>query len=188
MCTGYYPTPGKLVVLGALSLVLSNDSELSAALEAHLTRVRAAVGQNCRMISVVEANFGGWVYASRVAAVVDKFQPAMHMTSSNNRNIGVWLTADVKECMRVMFADKLRSERFAFAEPFIDGSENVLEELKRQLKAYKYEVKQTELCVRRVLSGKATNHNDDLCITVQMLAFWPSCYHGNRNMVRFFSG
>ena len=73
--------------------------------------------------------------ATRVAALVDRFQPCLHMTrdSSGKRRIGVVTTHDVKESMRFMLQDKLRGERFAFAQQFVSSTTSVRDELRDQL-------------------------------------------------------
>lgn len=77
-------------------------------------------------------------------------------------------------------------ERFAFAAPFVTGTDNVQAELKEQLKAYKFVEKQAETNLRRTLTGKGGGKNDDLCIAVQMLSFWPSHYFQNAKCARPF--
>lgn len=78
--------------------------------------------------------------------------------------------------MRFALQDRLRSERFAFGKPFVTASREVLAEMRRQLKSYRYIDKTTEHRTSRVLSGKGHGKNDDLCIAVQLLAFWPQHY------------
>ena len=187
VCTGFY-TNRQMVVLGAESLVLASDAELEKALETHLKNVRAVVGIQATFITIIEQNYGGWVYASRVAALCDRFQPCLHLTRDSTplRRIGVVTTHEVKETMRFVLQDKLRGERFAFAEPFVTSTNDVKEELKKQLKAYKFIEKNSEVQARRYLTGKVNGMNDDLCIAVQMLSFWPTYYFQNERCARTF--
>ena len=122
----------------------------------HLAAVRAVVGAQALFVVIVEQNYGGWVYASRVAGVCDQFQPCLHMTrdGSGKQRIGVVTTHEVKETMRFMLQDKLRGERFAFAAPFVTCTDNVQAELKEQLKAYKFVEKQAETNLRQI--GRAS--------------------------------
>lgn len=188
VCTGFYTKSHKLILLGAESVVLASDKELERCLQRHLERVRHRFGA-ATIVTIIEQNYGGWVGASRVAALVDPFQPCLHMSrdSSGQGKIGVITTHESKEAMRVMLQDKLRSERFAFAKQFISDAPDIKEEIKSQLKAYRYIDKGGEnegVPKRRVLSGKGNGRNDDLAIGVQFLAFWPSFYFQNQRCAK----
>lgn len=164
ICSGFFNQSHKMVVAGAESLVISNDFELEKSLREHLTSLRKSVGTNALFVTIIEQNYGGWVGASRVAGLCDAFQPCLHMSRdrSGKGKIGVVTTHEVrsaeqktlenqrknkicffqqaKEAMRFALQDRLRSERFAFASPFVSSSPEIREEMRRQLKAYRLKI------------------------------------------------
>ena len=98
ICSGFFNAAHKLVVCGAESLLLSSDAEVERALSEHLTALRANVGVHACFVTIIEQNYGGWVGASRVAALCDAFQPCLHMSrdSSGRNKIGVVTTHEAR--------------------------------------------------------------------------------------------
>jgi len=89
--------------------------------------------------------------------------------------------------MRFALQQLLRSESVRFLSNFISNTPGAKEEICSQLKAYRFVDRGTEndlMVKRRGLSGKGTGKNDDLCIAIQMLAFWPSIYFDKPHRAR----
>lgn len=132
---------------------------------------------------------GGWVGASRIAAICSESRPIKHLSgdSTGKKRIGVVTSYDTKESMRFATQQLLRSERVSFASSFESKTDGMKEEICRQLKAYKFVDKNKEddtVVKRRTMSGKGGGMNDDLSIATQMLAFWPQIYFDNPERAR----
>jgi hypothetical protein len=81
----------------------------------------------------------------------------------------------------------LRAEKVHFNSHFISNTPGAKEEVCGQLKSYRFVDRGSEndlLTKRRGLTGKGSGKNDDLCIAIQMLAYWPSFYFDNTNRAR----
>ena len=159
------------------------------AISLHLATMRDKYNiYNTNVTTIIEANYGGWPVASRIAGIASHHPPVNHMTQDNTRlgRPGVWTSNEVKERMRLSMSHLLRTETITFADIFVSQSLNVLSEICQQLKNYKYTYKEAvnEVGVTKPkLSGKGGSCNDDLCISIQMLAFW-STYCLDRSMAR----
>jgi hypothetical protein len=101
--------------------------------------------------------------------------------------VGVVTSFESKESMRFALQQLLRAEKVHFLDSFVSSAPGAKEDICSQLKAYRFVDRGTEndlMVKRRGLSGKGTGKNDDLCIAIQMLAFWPSFYFDNPNRAR----
>jgi hypothetical protein len=132
---------------------------------------------------------GGWVGASRIAAICSESRPIKHLSgdSTGKKRIGVVTSYDTKESMRFALQQLLRSERVYFASSFESKTIGMQSEICAQLKAYKFIDKNREedvIVKRRTMSGKGGGMNDDLSIATQMLAFWPQIYFDNPDRAR----
>jgi len=176
-------------VVAADSFSVSSDAEIEKALAMHVESVREAMGAGggvAQIVTMVEANFGGWIGASRIATICSRFPPMIHMTQdrSAHKRIGVYTSAEVKERMRLALQALLRAEKVAFYARFRSQSVGARAELCCQLRRYQYcwrEPSDHFGAGRRVLTGKTGGANDDLCIVMQMLAFWPEYAMRNKN-------
>jgi hypothetical protein len=127
--------------------------------------------------------------ASRVAAICNVSHPIRHLSGdkTGKHRVGVVTSFESKESMRFALQQLLRAEKVLFLSKFISSTAGAKEEVCGQLKSYRFVDRGTEndlLTKRRGLSGKGTGRNDDLCIAIQMLAFWPSFYFDNPNRAR----
>ena len=89
--------------------------------------------------------------------------------------------------MRFALQQLLRSERVHFAETFVSKTLGMKEEIVSQLKAYRFVDKGREEDVmvrRRGLTGKVGGKQDDLCIALQLLAYWPTFYFDKPSRAR----
>tara|TARA_Y100000389_G_scaffold167628_1_gene172903 strand:+ start:273 stop:788 length:516 start_codon:yes stop_codon:yes gene_type:complete len=161
---------------------VSSDQQLEEFLLDHLASLRAlkCVG-DADIVTCIEQNYGGWVGASRVAAICSASRPVRHLSgdSTGKNRVGVVTSSDTKEGMRFALQQFLRSERVHFAKRFVSKTVGAREELCSQLKAYRFVDKGREddlLVRRRGLSGKHGGKLDDLCIALQLLAYWPNFY------------
>ena len=132
---------------------------------------------------------GGWVGASRVAAICSQFSPVKYFSGDNTgkNRVGVVTSQDSKEGMRFSLQQLLRSEKIKFFNSFLSLNVDTKASICSQLKAYRYVNKGSDDDVmpkRRALTGKASGKNDDLSIALQLLAFWPSFYFDNPNRAR----
>ena len=127
--------------------------------------------------------------ASRVAAICNTSHPIRHLSGdrTGKNRVGVVTSFESKESMRFALQQLLRSEKVHFNSNFISNTPGAKEEICGQLKSYRFVERGSEndlLTKRRGLSGKGSGKNDDLCIAIQMLAFWPSFYFDNTNRAR----
>jgi len=127
--------------------------------------------------------------ASRVAAICGASQPIRHLSgdSTGKNRVGVVTSRETKEGMRFAAQQLLRGGRIHFEKNFVTKAVGMREEICMQLKSYRFVDKGREedlMVRRRGLSGKQGGKNDDLCIALQMLAFWPSFYFDNTDRAR----
>lgn len=143
---------------------------------------------------VSERNFGGGIGASRVCHVcMDACRPAAAFTQDTarrpaDRKYGVVTTHENKEQMRLALATLLRVRSVHFSEPFVSRLPDAREKLTTQLRGYRFEVKETKNSLRPskvTLTGKGVGKSDDLCIAMNMLAFWPTLHEreGDRCLI-----
>ena len=146
--------------------------------------------RNSEIVSIIEVNFGGWVYGSRIAAIVEVecggFCSHITLDSSGKMRPGIVAKSETKERMRVELQRLLRNDTFFVDTEFVStkGRAEMLGELEAQLRQYRYEIR-TPLDpafgrVRQALTGKIGGKQDDLCIVTQMLALFPSYYFESR--------
>jgi hypothetical protein len=207
----FHPRPQ---ILGADTAILTSDLEVEEFLLQHLRALRKlSFLEDVDFVTIIEQNFGtllsivyifsfvrlphdvpslikgGWVGASRVAAICSASTPIKHLSadSTGQHRIGVVTSYDTKESMRFAMQQLLRSERVEFSSRFVSTDIGTKEELCSQLRAYRFVDKSGEddvIVKRRALSGKGGGKNDDLSIAAQMLAFWPSLYFDNPDRAR----
>ena len=101
--------------------------------------------------------------------------------------IGVWMTNDIKIAMQRNMFTLVDTGRIAFAEDFVSQSIGMKGVICTQMRNYKFEFKPPTDAFSRprmTLSGKGTGSNDDLCIVLQMLAFWGPVYYQHPRSVK----
>ncbi len=124
--------------------------------------------------------------ASRVCALAEAALPAervSHMSQDPTGKLrpGAVTTAEAKERMRVALQTLLRARKIAFANTFV-GDRALLV---KQLRGYRYEFKQPNDAfgtVKRVLTGKRGDQQDDLAIALQLAIMW-SQYGDERSII-----
>lgn len=191
VCIAYTPL-NQMVVLSADNVQVSSDAELEHELLSHIDALRnKSYLRNVEMIAVIESNYGGWVSASRTAAIMARNPPIKFMTSdqSGARRPGVWTTAEIKERARIEVSRRLRENTIKFADDFYTSRTGTDNELIAQLRRMRYHYKTARDAhgtVRRALSGKqfggGAGGNDDLAISLLLAAFWAMMYADNRNL------
>ena len=134
-------------------------------------------------------NYGGWVGASRIAGICDKFKPCLHMTrdTTGKKRIGCVTTHETKEAMRLSLQQLLRTESILFAKKFFSDDASSKGEICEQLKNYRYldRVGQAgQAAGKKILTGKINGKNDDLCIVACMLSYWPHFFFSNSECAR----
>jgi hypothetical protein len=110
---------------------------------------------------------GGWVAASRVAAICNAYQPIRHLSGdrTGQNRVGVVTSHESKEGMRFALQQLLRTEKVQFTADFQSLTLGAKEEICSQLKAYRFVDKGSDTDVmpkRRALTGKGGGKNDDL--------------------------
>ncbi len=169
---------------------MSSDAQLEDFLLDHLAAIRSIkCVAHMDIVTCIEQNYGGWVGASRVASICNASQPIRHLSgdSTGKNRVGVVTSSDTKEGMRFALQQFLRSERVHFETSFASKTVGMREEICSQLKAYRFVDKGREedlLVRRRGLSGKHGGKQDDLCIALQLLAFWPNFYFDKPSRAR----
>lgn len=195
ICTGCI-VGATMVLFGADSEVVQNDDEQEALLNRHVKAVREhPLGMHARIVLVVERNFGGSVLASRICNVLRGYQPIYAMTQDavgggggskrahggapKAPNPGVVTTAQVKERARVDLQRLLKGSLIRFCDTMVSARADIRDEVCKQLMNYKYEIRAGRDAfskTRWVLTGKSGSSNDDLCICINLMAFWASTY------------
>ncbi|KAK3240393.1 hypothetical protein CYMTET_14293 [Cymbomonas tetramitiformis] len=188
--SGVYEDDGTLLIIAADTTPVTSDRQLEDEIHSHAAGLRAMLGAYTEMVSVIEANYGGWVQASRVARLLDDHKPTAHLTvdretsATVERRIGVFTTAEVKERMRHELQRLLREDKVAFASDARFSRDGDRAELLNQLRRCEYIYKPTidsaTKARRRVISGKMNGKNDDMAVAMMMLAYWPVHYYNTR--------
>lgn len=186
-------TPAKhLVIVSADNVQITSDAQLEHELGSHLDKLRnLPYLYNAEFICSLEANYGGWVCASRTAAIMARNPPIKFMTSdqSGARRPGVWTTAEIKERARIELSRHLREGTIKFASDFYTsrvGTENEIVSQMRRMRYHNKVPRDAHGTVRRALSGKqfggGANGNDDLVVALFINVFWKMMYEDNRNL------
>lgn len=88
-------------------------------------------------------------------------------------------TRHVKERARIDLQALLKGNILQFCEPFVSSRADARDEICKQLKAYRYEVKipkDPSQSYKWTLTGKSSGMNDDLCIALNLAVFWSAFY------------
>lgn len=181
-----------LVIVSADNVQISSDAQLEHEIHSHLEALRnKSYLRNAEFIASIESNYGGWVSASRTAAIMSRNPPIKFMTSdqSGARRPGVWTTAEIKERARIEISRRLREGTIKFADDFYTSRAGTENELISQLRRMRYHNKvprDAHGTVRRALSGKqfggGANGNDDLAIALMLDVFWKMMYDDNSRL------
>jgi hypothetical protein len=185
-------TPGGVMVIVSCDTVqATSDTEMEQELLSHVEKMRSRVYMSqAEIVSIIEANYGGWVSSSRVAAILAQSPPMRHVTTDGKgfKRPGVWTTRDTKERSRIELSRRLREGRIGFADDLYTSRVGTKDELVDQLRRYKYDVKvprDNHGMVKRVLTGKrnggGAGANDDLAMAVNMLALFSMFYEDRPN-------
>lgn len=166
--------------------MVATDEQLERFLVGCMVSLRAdPTLARATFIIVSERNFGGGVGASRVCQIcMDAGRPAVAFTQDVHRRPGdrvhgIVTSHESKEQMRLALATLLRVRSVHLAEPFISRLPDAREKLVDQLRGYRFEVKETKSTLKPskvVLTGKGVGKSDDLCIAMNMLAFYPTMH------------
>ncbi|KAK3279798.1 hypothetical protein CYMTET_12335 [Cymbomonas tetramitiformis] len=181
--SGYLTAENELVVLGMDATTVTSDAQMEHELCSHVQRVRKRMHASARVISVIEANYGGWVQASRVAHIVDAFAPVAHLSADKSamHRPGVLTTAESKERMRhelqrLLAEDRVRMQLRGEGGSRVDDVQLLVKQLRQFEYVYKPGASRKYAECKRVITGKVHGKNDDMAIAMMMLAYWP-IYH-----------
>jgi hypothetical protein len=183
-------TPGGVMIIVSCDTVqATSDTEMEQELASHMEKLRCRpYAAQAEIVSIIEANYGGWVLSSRVAAILAQSPPTRHVTTDSKglKRPGIMTTKDTKERSRVELSRRLREGRIVFADDMYSSRVGTKDELIDQLRRYKYDVKvprDSHGTVKRVLTGKrnggGAGANDDLAMAINMLVLF-SMYYEDR--------
>ncbi|KAK3245780.1 hypothetical protein CYMTET_2724 [Cymbomonas tetramitiformis] len=148
-----------------------------------MKELRKLVPSSTLFVSIIEANYGGWVQASRVAHLLADSVSIVHVSCDRkleNRRPGVFTTSEIKERMRHELQRLLREKRVVLLNETAANRPEDVTELVKQLKRCEYIYKPSMTAAnverRRVISGKFNGQNDDMAIAFMMLAYWSAHY------------
>lgn len=187
--SGVYESKENLCIIGADTCDVTSDEDMEKCLSAHFGRIRNDRNfSTLPLVLIIEANYGGWVSASRVYNICQAFSPVRCMVSTHQgvKKPGVWLTNSIKERMRVDFNRLLRTDKICFYVNFTSSDQDTRDQILQQLQNYKIVWKENESVFTRntaVFSGKGFQQNDDLAVCVQYLAYHPSVYYSDETKV-----
>lgn len=183
---GLHTPGGVLVIVSVDAVQASSDTAMEHELASHVERLRdRPYMRTAELVSIVEANYGGWVMSSRVCAILSRSPPSRHVTSdrSGAKRPGVMTSRDTKERSRIELSRRLREGRIAFADDLYSSRVGTKDELVAQIRRYRYDVKtprDAHGTVKRALTGKLNgggpSGNDDLAMALNMLAFFSMLY------------
>lgn len=134
-----------------------------------------------RMMSVIEANYGGWTSSNRMAAVLESSElPMAHYRQPNaaRDHIGIW-TKD-KADLAITTETRLLNNQVVFRDQLVtnQGSpETARAKLLNQLRGYRQYVKAPadptapSARTRKVYTGKASGPDDE-CIVLQLACLY----------------
>ena len=84
----FFTTGGHLIICGAESGIVVNDSAQEQLLGGFMDRLRDVVNfRNSRIVLVIERNFGGAPLASRIAGVCSRYRPICAMSQVRGRAV-----------------------------------------------------------------------------------------------------
>eukprot|EP00854_Cymbomonas_tetramitiformis_P000184 gene184-324_t len=163
---------------------ITSDAQLEAEVASHAERLRAIIPRTTPLVSIIEANYGGWVQASRVASLMRPYKPVVHIscdrTSRHVKRPGVYTTWETKERMRHELQRLLRERRIRLSHQIRCARTADVQELVKQLKRFEYIYKSSSSSAvserKRMISGKVHGQNDDAAIALMLLAYWSSYY------------
>jgi hypothetical protein len=170
-----------LTLISSDGLACEDDGALEAFIFGHATRLLSAVGAR-RYVLCVEKNFGGSVLVSRICDLFTQIIANLEILASANSakhvTAGVTTTTQVKERGRVELQRMLLRGSISVYSGFVSASRSALENLSKQLKSLRYEMKQRTTPFSKtgktVLSGKGASMstNDDLAIALLLACAW----------------
>eukprot|EP00854_Cymbomonas_tetramitiformis_P031637 gene31637-39856_t len=153
--------------------------QLEAEIASHATRLRKHIPRDTVLVSIIEANYGGWVQASRIAHLLENHGPALHITcdkTRENKRPGIYTTWEIKERMRHELQRLLREDRICLFSEVASTRVGDVAELAKQLKRceYVYKANTTSATVerKRTITGKMNGQNDDMAIALMLLSYW----------------
>lgn len=179
MVSGCYTRSNALQILAVDTAPITSDMQLEAEIASHATRVRKYVSRQAVLVSIIEANYGGWVQASRIAHLLENHGPAMHITcdkTRENKRPGIYTTWEIKERMRHELQRMLRENRICLFSEVVSTRVGDVAELAKQLKrceyVYKASATSTAAERKRMITGKMNGQNDDMAIALMLLSYW----------------
>ncbi|KAK3255106.1 hypothetical protein CYMTET_35733 [Cymbomonas tetramitiformis] len=184
LVSGVYSRDGVLQILAVDTSPITSDAQLEAEVASHAERLRAIIPRTTPLVSIIEANYGGWVQASRVASLMRPYKPVVHIscdrTSRHVKRPGVYTTWETKERMRHELQRLLRERRIRLSHQIRCARTADVQELVKQLKRFEYIYKSSSSSAvserKRMISGKVHGQNDDAAIALMLLAYWSSYY------------
>ncbi|KAK3289990.1 hypothetical protein CYMTET_2593 [Cymbomonas tetramitiformis] len=172
-----------VAVISMDATAVTSDNQLTHELSSHAQRLRDRMHATACIISIIEANYGGWVQASRVAQILQPYQPVRHLSadSSKLRRPGVLTSAESKERMRhelqrYLAENRVHMELREQGGTRVDDVQLLLKQLRQFEYVYKPGASRKHTECKRVITGKLHGRNDDLAIAMMLLAYWP-LYH-----------
>eukprot|EP00854_Cymbomonas_tetramitiformis_P000604 gene603-1018_t len=183
LVSGFYDRGNRLQILAVDTAPITSDIQLETELSSHFDRLRRSVPRSTTLVTIIEANYGGWVQASRIAHLIQEYGPVMHVScdkTQQNKRPGIYTTWEIKERMRHELQRLLRERRICLSKEVSTSRPGDVVEMTKQLKRCEYIYKPTSSAVaqerKRMISGKLNGQNDDIAIALMLLAYWSAHY------------
>ncbi|KAK3249308.1 hypothetical protein CYMTET_41253 [Cymbomonas tetramitiformis] len=183
LVSGCYDRSNRLLILAVDTAPITSDLQLETELASHFNRLRLMIPRSTILVSIIEANYGGWVQASRIAHLIRVFGPVMHVScdkTHENKRPGIYTTWEIKERMRHELQRLLRERRICLATDVSTSRPGDVTEIAKQLKRCEYIYKPSSSTAaqerKRMISGKVNGQNDDVAIALMLLAYWSAHY------------
>lgn len=181
--SGVVNNSGKLFLIGADTAIMESDEDQELFITNHILKLQEfSFLRTSKYIIIIERNYGGSILASRIFNICLTVKPKVHSMMAlsqekiGNRKVGVCTSHQVKERARIDLQRLLQTNNVRFIKGFKSKTSSTRDDICDQLRQYKYEIKppRDEFgSYRTKLTGKGGGKNDDLALSLNLLAFWP---------------
>eukprot|EP00854_Cymbomonas_tetramitiformis_P000169 gene169-303_t len=170
-------------ILAVDTAPVTSDLQLETEMASHFDRLRQRIPRSTILVSIIEANYGGWVQASRIAHLLQLHGPVVHVScdkTRENKRPGIYTTWEIKERMRHELQRLLRERRICLSADIVTSRPGDVTEMTKQLRRCEYIYKPVSSASvqerKRMISGKVNGQNDDVAIALMLLAYWSAHY------------
>ncbi|KAK3246110.1 hypothetical protein CYMTET_44331 [Cymbomonas tetramitiformis] len=171
------------LILAVDTAPVTSDLQLETEMASHFDRLRQRIPRSTILVSIIEANYGGWVQASRIAHLLQLHGPVVHVScdkTRENKRPGIYTTWEIKERMRHELQRLLRERRICLSADIVTSRPGDVTEMTKQLRRCEYIYKPVSSASvqerKRMISGKVNGQNDDVAIALMLLAYWSAHY------------